>query len=217
MTKKKRNLMEAYEEHKSTGNNEFFTLKDDKDTAIVRFLYEDPEQLDWYVVHEVTIGGKKRWLECTEEETCPACRRGNKVQLKLFLQLVQKGQEDKVKTWERGQNFVPIIMEQFTKFGSLASIPFEVQRNGKAGDSNTTYQLFDLESDGKTLADFTEKQVMLGENGFVLQKSLADMELIMQGNYEYQKVETPPRQTTPPASNQGAGSGISAGSETEVF
>ena len=41
---------------------EFFSLKDDGDTARVRLLYdqEDGSDLDYFLVHQVEINGKKR-------------------------------------------------------------------------------------------------------------------------------------------------------------
>ena len=44
--------------------SDFFILADDGDTARVRFLYDDPQggDMDFYLVHEVEIGGKKRYV-----------------------------------------------------------------------------------------------------------------------------------------------------------
>lgn len=221
--KRKRDLAalgEALDKYKSQGNNEFFTLADDKDTARVRLLYETAEELDWYVVHEVTIGGKKRWLQCTEEADCPCCVRANTPQLKLFLQLEDQ-RDMKVKTWERGQKMIPKIMELFTKYGAPCTRLFEVERQGKKGDSNTDYEFFALEADGKSLADLPPKQDFTADNGFILVKSTEDMEKIMQGTYQYQPVDTQPRGTQPPAGNGQAGGGAPAGSSnisgSEVF
>lgn len=47
------------------GNNNsgsFFTLKDDKDTAKVRFLYNTIDDVESYAVNEIEVDGKKRYI-----------------------------------------------------------------------------------------------------------------------------------------------------------
>lgn len=194
---KTNNLMDAFEKYKSTGNNEFFTLADDGDTAIVRFLYSSFEELDWFVVHETEIGGKKRWVECTEEPDCPLCAQSGRPQLKLFLQLVQKGKEDTVMTWERGQRFIPQIQELFQNHGDLTQQIFEIERKGKKGDANTKYIIHHIAESKVDMESLPERQVFLGEDGFILQKTHKQMREILAGNYQYHKVENPvPRGNT---------------------
>lgn len=194
---KTNNLMDAFEKYKSTGNNEFFTLADDGDTAIVRFLYSSFEELDWFVVHETEIGGKKRWVECTEEPDCPLCAQSGRPQLKLFLQLVQKGKEDTVMTWERGQRFIPQIQELFQNHSDLTQQIFEIERKGKKGDANTKYIIHHIAESKVDMESLPERQVFLGEDGFILQKTHKQMREILAGNYQYHKVENPvPRGNT---------------------
>ena len=194
---KTNNLMDAFEKYKSTGNNEFFTLADDGDTAIVRFLYSSFEELDWFVVHETEIGGKKRWVECTEVPDCPLCAQSGRPQLKLFLQLVQKGKEDTVMTWERGQRFIPQIQELFQNHSDLTQQIFEIERKGKKGDANTKYIIHHIAESKVDMESLPERQVFLGEDGFILQKTHKQMREILAGNYQYHKVENPvPRGNT---------------------
>jgi hypothetical protein len=190
-TKKSASLMDAFEKYKSTGNNEFFTLADDGDTAIVRFLYSTPEELDWFVVHEVEIGGKKRWVQCSEEADCPCCMKVGKPSLKLFIQQIQKGKEDTVQTWERGQKFVPQIMELFEKHGDLTQHIFEIERKGKKGDSNTKYNIHHIGQSPVNGDDLLDRQEFLGPDAFILQKNHEEMKAILSGNFQYQKVENP--------------------------
>jgi hypothetical protein len=186
-----------FEENGGNSNNKFFTLKNDRDTAIVRFLHEGEEDLDWYIVHSVEIEGKKRHVKCSEESDCPLCKSGNKPQLKLFLQLVQKGDEEGViRTWERGQKFIPKVLSFINRYGNLCSQPIEIERLGKKGDQKTDYQLYALDKDDKTLAELPKRQALLGENAFILEKSKEDMQKIADGSYKYEKVQQPtPRQT----------------------
>lgn len=172
------------------GSNDFFTLQDDGDVARVRFLYEDPEgeDVDYYVVHEVEIDGKKRYVAClaiddegqVHPEDCPLCQAGYKRVEKLFLQLYVED-EDKVKTWDRGKTFVPKILTYINRYGSLVSQPIEIERRGKKGDTNTTYELFPLEKDNATLDQFPEKQQLLGT--FILDLGIEECEQVLDGTY----------------------------------
>lgn len=187
--KRKRNLAEALEKYKGSGNNDFFQLENDKDTAVVRFLYGDSEEdLDWYPVHPVEIGGKKRYVLCTEEADCPLCQANNRVQLKLFLQLVDD-KDGKVKTWERGQKFIPKILGLMNRYGALYTRKFEVERNGKKGDTGTTYELYNFDPDDVKWDELPEKQELVGPQGFVLELSNEDMEAVADGTFKFTPVE----------------------------
>lgn len=175
----------------SQGNNDFFFLADDGDVASVRMLYDQPDgsDMDYYLVHEVEIDGKKRYVACNalsddgnslHTDNCPLCQAGYKRLEKLFIQLYIP-EEDAVKTWDRGRNFVQKIQTYINRYGSLVNYPIEIERKGKAGDSNTTYELFVMENDGQTLEDFPEKQELLGT--FILDVSAEDMEAMVDGTY----------------------------------
>lgn len=173
------------------GNNDFFFLADDGDVASVRMLYDQPDgsDMDYYLVHEVEIDGKKRYVACNalsedgnslHTDNCPLCQAGYKRLEKLFIQLYIP-EEDAVKTWDRGRNFVQKIQTYINRYGSLVNYPIEIERKGKAGDSNTTYELFVMENDGMTLEDFPEKQELLGT--FILDVTAEDMEAMVDGTY----------------------------------
>lgn len=175
----------------SQGNNDFFFLADDGDVASVRMLYDQPDgsDMDYYLVHEVEIDGKKRYVACNalsedgnslHTEDCPLCQAGYKRLEKLFIQLYIP-EEDAVKTWDRGRNFVQKIQTYINRYGSLVNYPIEIERKGKAGDSNTTYELFVMENDGCTLEDFPEKQELLGT--FILSVTEDEMQDMVDGTY----------------------------------
>lgn len=187
-------LNEALDKYKGSGGNDFFTLVNDKDTAIVRFLhteadFEAPGKV-WFIVHEVTINGKKRWVNCEEESDCPLCRAGNYAKFRLFLQLIDK-RDGKQKIWERGRNFVSKLTGIMERKGPLYNRPYEIERVGKKGDSDTDYNLYDLDKDDKTLEDLPEATQLLAPGGFILQASYDDMFDMLDGKY------TPPKQQQP--------------------
>lgn len=188
-----RKLSDVAEQFSTGERNKFFRLKHDGDSAVVRFLYQNEDDIDWAVVHQVEIQGKKRYVKCLETEDCPLCQAGYKKQLKLFLQLVC-GNE--VMTWERGRKFVPQIVGIATKYAPLYGREFEVVRSGKPNDPATQYQLYPKDPDGTKLEDLPEKQDLISENGFVLVKSIEDMKLIAEGEFQYQGVSGARRQVT---------------------
>lgn len=190
----------------SGGNNDFFTLADDKETAKIRFLIGDElrKDEDWFIVHESQIGDKKRWVMCTEESDCPLCRIGNRPQVKLFLQLIDY-RDGQVKTWERGRKIVPTLQGLISKYGPLYTRCYEVERHGKKGSSDTTYQFYPLERDDAKWEELPQKQNLLGEKipgsdwarqgGFILVLSHSDMKLVAEGKFdpERARVQTQPR------------------------
>ena len=178
--------------------SDFFTLKDDGDTARVRFLYDDPEggDMDFFLVHEVEIDGKKRYVSCNAVddegrmhiEDCPLCKAGNQPKEKLFIQLYDED-AGVVKLWERGKNFVPKIVSLINRYGSLIAQAFDIERRGKKGDTNTTYELYALNKDNKTINDFPQKQEL--EGGFIIKASIQDMYDMIDGVYKSQGEDEP--------------------------
>jgi hypothetical protein len=66
------------EKYGGQGGGGYFSLKDDGDTARVRFLYDSIEDVEGYCVHEVEIGDKKKYVNCLREygdpvDKCPFC------------------------------------------------------------------------------------------------------------------------------------------------
>ena len=49
-----------------------------------------------------------------------------------------------------------------SRYNPLVSVPFEIERNGKKGDTNTVYETFALDADDITLEDLPEIPSLLG-------------------------------------------------------
>lgn len=168
------------EHYGGSGGGGFFSLKNDKDTAQVRFLYNGIDDVEGYAVHEVKVDGKKRWVNCLRDydqpkDTCPFCAAGRFQVAKLFIPLYNID-EDKPQIWERGKKMfqkISSICSRYSK-GGLASHVFEIERNGKAGDQETTYEIYEVDSDDTTLEDLPEQPEVLG--GVVMDKSADEME-----------------------------------------
>lgn len=152
--------------------NGFFSLADDGDSAVVTFLYEDPngEDMDYFVVHRAEIDERERYVNCNaidedgnlHPEDCPLCEEGYPRTEKLFIQLYNED-TDQVETWDRGRSYVSKIVTLINKYGSLVNQPFEIVRSGRKGDQRTSYEFFPEVPDEKaTLDDFPEKSELLG-------------------------------------------------------
>ena len=153
--------------------NGFFSLADDKDSAVVTFLYEeeDGSDMDYFVVHQVEVDNRNRYINCNaisedgesiHPENCPLCEEGFPRVEKLFLQLYNEN-TGQVETWDRGRSYVQKIVTLINKYGPLVNQPFEIIRSGKKGDQRTTYEFFPETPDPEvTLDDFPEKSELLG-------------------------------------------------------
>lgn len=157
----------------SASANGFFSLADDKDSAVVTFLYEeeDGSDMDYFVVHQVEVDGRNRYVNCNaisedddsiHPENCTLCEEGFPRVEKLFLQLYNEN-TGQVETWDRGRSYVQKIVTLINKYGPLVNQPFEIIRSGKKGDQRTTYEFFPESPDDEvTLDDFPEKSQLLG-------------------------------------------------------
>ena len=83
----------------------WFQLKDDGDTATVRLLHkgevgvkdgETDYDFPIYEVHKLDVDGSGRDRTCLcKGESCEFCKSGNKPQLRMFLQMINKDEKDK--------------------------------------------------------------------------------------------------------------------------
>lgn len=193
---------DTVENYGSSGGTGFFSLKNDKDIATVRFLYNDADDIEGYAVHEVEVGDKKRYVNCLREynqpiDDCPFCRERKKVIAKLFIPVYNED-EQKVQVWERGKKFFSNISGICSRYEKhpIVSQTFEIERNGKKGDTQTTYGIYrtDDEADDKTLNDYEMPDIL---GGIILDKSADDMEYyIEEGIFPPTDDEAPVRRSS---------------------
>ena len=158
----------------------FFSLKNDKDTARVRFLFNGIDDVSnlGLSVHEVQVGDKKRAVNCLREyggsiEDCPFCRAQIPIRAKYFIPIYNI-EQDKVQIWERGKKFGNKLSSLCGRYQNLVSHVFEIERNGMPGDQQTTYEIYETGADNTTLNDFEEVPDALGS--VVLNKTFEDMQ-----------------------------------------
>lgn len=142
-------------------SGKFFTLKNDKDVARVRILYESAEDIDGYAVHRVSVDGRDRYINCLREYNdpmgkCPFCANGMKVQPKLFVPLYNEDTQE-LQFWERGSTFSSQLSGLVARYKNIVSRTFDIERNGAKGDTKTTYQFYPVdEPDGTTVQDILD-------------------------------------------------------------
>ena len=162
------------------GGAGFFRLKG-RNTAHIRFLYNDISNVEGYAVHEVELGGKKRYVDCLrgahdEADKCPLCREGSWVQVKYFIPVYDED-TGMVYTWERGKAFGKKLEKLFGKYAEeepLCATCFTVTREiGVEG--NPYYTINPDYNDGTELDELPEYgQSVYGK--LVLVKSAEEME-----------------------------------------
>ena len=167
------------------GGTGFFSLKNDKDVALVRFMYNSVDDVEGYAVHQVEIDGKKRYVNCLREynqpkDVCPFCRANMFTTAKLFIPIYNID-EDKVQMWERGKKFISKISSICARYPDVVSHKFEIERNGKKGETTTTYEIYEVGKDETTLEDLPDVANPLGS--IVLDKSADDMEFYLDNEY----------------------------------
>ena len=153
------------ENYGAEGGVNYFSLKNDKDCKRVRFLFDKIEDFDGvYVVHKVNIDDKDRYVDCLREDRdskdkCPLCNSGNFQIVRLYIPLYNED-EDKIQLWERSKKFYSKLSSVCSRYNrnSIISQTFDIERNGKAGDKQTTYEIYRSEepADDVTMDNFRD-------------------------------------------------------------
>ena len=173
------------------GGGGFFSLKNDKDVATVRFMYNTIDDVEGFAVHEIEVNGKKRYVNCLREynqpvDDCPLCAAKQRVIVKVFVHIYDEETQE-IKIWDRGKTFFSKISSLCARYNPLVSTPFEIERNGKKGDTSTTYETYALPTDDVTLEDLPEVPELLGT--LILDKTYEELEFYLDNGYFEEDVE----------------------------
>lgn len=163
------------------GGGGFFSIKNDKEVAHVRFLYNSIDDVEGHSVHEIELGGKKRYVNCLREygdpvDTCPFCKAGMFVQVKYFVPLYNMD-TDSIQTWERGKKFGAKLTSMCSRYPNTVSHTFEIERNGRPGDQQTTYEIYETGETPEVTLDNFEVPNPLG--GIILDKTAEEMDTFL--------------------------------------
>lgn len=129
----------------------FFSLKNDKDTALVRFMYDSVDDFEILSYHQGMVNGKDRKINCVRGgdepiSSCPLCSQGLNTSTRIFIRLihytVENGQVVATpKVWERSIAYAKQLSDFINMYGSLKTCLFQVTRNGVAGSRDTSYSI----------------------------------------------------------------------------
>lgn len=174
----------------SFNNVNYFKLQNDKDVARARFMLNHGEDLDsiTFSVHRVPINDKVfKSVSCLRAynepvEKCPfcACQDISSSTIRFLIPLYNMD-DDEVQIWERGKTWASKLSGYMSRYGTntpLVNHIFEIERNGKAGDLQTTYECYEVGSDNTSLEDLPEIPELLGD--VVLDKSVDDMNVYIE-------------------------------------
>lgn len=174
------------ENYQNSLNGEWFSLKNDKDVARVQFMMSTLDDLDVFACHKVKIGDKERYVDCLRTydepiDKCPFCAAGIPVKPVRFVIMYQHD-DSKVKIWERGKNFIAKLQSLCNRYQPLSDYVFEIERNGKAGDMATRYEIFPMDRVDPVDLTEVEKPELLG--GLILEKDAEEMGIYLDtGNF----------------------------------
>ena len=130
----------------------YFSLKNDGDEAIVRFMYNDPSELDICDIHTikgVAFDTKYSCLRSPKDplENCPLCKAGVKTDRRVYLKMLQYfpdgngGIRVEPRVWERSPRYVATIKTLMDEYAPICDYVFKVKRSGAAGSTQTTYTI----------------------------------------------------------------------------
>ena len=176
------------ENNYGTTTSSFFSLKEDGEVKRVRFMYRDSGDIKGYAVHEVQVDGKRRYVNCLRNynspiDDCPMCKSGNIQQVKLYVP-VYDVQANKILFWERGKKFFGKLSAVCSRYPDVVAHEFEIERHGKKGDTQTSYEIFEVSHDNTRLEDLPEVPEVLG--GIILDKNANEMnEYLRTGEFPY--------------------------------
>lgn len=163
------------------GTGSFFVLKDDKDVARVRFLYNGIEDIKGYSVHKVAVApDKERYVNCLRAynepiDMCPFCAAQLKVTPRLFLQVYNEDAGE-CQLWERGKSYFSRMASLTSRYNPLYNEVIEIERNGKKGDKQTTYEFYPIENSPVNIDDY-EPANPLGT--VILDKTAEEMNIFL--------------------------------------
>ena len=206
----------------NSSNNKvsYFSLKNDGDSAIVRFMHDSIESFDVVNCHDVTVSGQRRRVGCVWEKDkpadyCPLCASGNPFKQRMYVHLIEYVKDNNgnitpvAKVWDRPVSYAYKLRDYLNNYGPLSDVIFTVKRNGAAGDQGTTYtempcmpNMFPTEKYPKI--DFPSDYQALGIA--VMKKSVDDIRAYLEtGNFPATNKQA---NTAPVVTNQQGASGL---------
>lgn len=175
----------------------YFSLKNDKDEAIVRILANSVDDFDIVTCHDVVVDGRNRLVNCVKgpydaSEKCPFCEAGENLRQVFFIHLIQYESDDKgniipvAKVWQRSTYYATIIRDLISEYGPLSEIVLKIRRNGVAGSKDTNYTIIPAnpaiyKNENYPFVDLFGDYKVVGR--MVMNKSVNDMRFYIDNGY----------------------------------
>lgn len=156
------------ENNSESRTDNFLKLKNDKETALARFLANSIDDIELHSTHRVHVKSSqgKEWdtaVECLRTDgsqpvtACPFCEKGIGIKNEIYMQVFDESTKT-AKVFTRPKSFVEQIrsmlgvIERFGNGAPIASALVRITRNGAKGSKDTTYSLEVIEfTQGVTL------------------------------------------------------------------
>ena len=183
----------------------YFSLTDDGDSAIVRFLHQDINDFEVLDVHNIKLGGYNRKINCLKtpggsKDECELCKanyydeeKGTytyPLQRKFFIHMLryENPQTASEQVWERSKDYIKKLNQLVEDYGPLCDRLYKIVRHGAKGSMETTYDILPLDKDRFNPAQFVFDRNQLNYEkacgGIVLNESNeAIKEFLQTGNF----------------------------------
>ncbi|WP_300924686.1 hypothetical protein [uncultured Clostridium sp.] len=155
----------------SNTKNSYFSLANDGDSAIVRFLQTDINDFEVLDVHNIKVAGYNRKINCLRSQNgskdeCAICtanvwdeetgRSTYPLQRKFYIHLLryENPQTATEQVWERSKDFIKKLNQFAVDYGPLYDRIYKIVRHGAAGSMDTTYDILPLDKDRYNPAQF---------------------------------------------------------------
>jgi hypothetical protein len=200
---------------KETNNTNYFSLKKDGDSAIVRFLHKDINDFDVLDVHNVDVGGYKRKVNCLRRpngkvDECQFCRNNTfdeenrtykfSLQRRFFVHLLEYETPQKAteKVWERSKDLIKTLNQYVEDYGPLCDRLYKIVRHGETGSTETKYDILALDKDRFNPSEYVFNKEQLNYKPAlgtaVLDKTNEEIDgYLVTGNFNYSKSTSIPK------------------------
>lgn len=191
-----RKLRASYQENADNQTRiGYFSLKNDGDTALVRFAHASPDDFDVVFSHEIEMEGRRRKINCLRGKgdpanVCPFCREEVKGALRIYIHLIEytKDAQGNVvatpKIWERPISYGDTLADYADEYSPLSDYMFKIKRNGVRGSQNTTYTITPCNASTYNMDEYPPHPEFFADyralGRVVLQKTPEEMETILQ-------------------------------------
>jgi hypothetical protein len=140
----------------------WFSIKEDRGTRRVRFLYNDLNDVYFDVIHEVKVNNRTTQIQCLnargeDVNNCPLCSKGHYQKVVLYIPVLDVDTNE-VLIWTRSKTWLQQIQGLMARNNPLSGTVFEIMRIGTKGDMKTQYMPQPISmNDGKTVQQILQE------------------------------------------------------------